>query len=362
MIQLSRNYSLPEKKEDDLAIKIIGVGGAGANALDRIVLDGMEHAEMIAVNTDVQSLASSVATHKVQIGREVTRGLGAGGDPELGFNAAQESADELREAIQGARMVFVCAGLGGGTGSGAAPCVAQMARESSALVLTFATLALRLRRQTPRRPGDGGVAGIAARFRRGHLFRERSDGRHRFAESGDSSGLRRRRHHHQSERARDHQRRQAPWVDPDRVRRVARRAAQSKQPLPFRLRRIRQRQPGPRSARSCPEKSAHESRQDAERCQPCAGANFRRPGHDPDRSRDRDAGTQPACRRSYPDSFRHLGGWKNGEPFECNADQFNFRGGPGATRIVRAADAHGDAHRGRSAALTSSPRPRPCRE
>ena len=140
MIQLSRNYSLPEKKEDDLAIKIIGVGGAGANALDRIVLDGMEHAEMIAVNTDVQSLASSVATHKVQIGREVTRGLGAGGDPELGFNAAQESADELREAIQGARMVFVCAGLGGGTGSGAAPCVAQMARESSALVLAFATL------------------------------------------------------------------------------------------------------------------------------------------------------------------------------------------------------------------------------
>ena len=140
MIQLSRNYSLPEKKEDDLAIKIIGVGGAGANALDRIVLDGMEHAEMIAVNTDVQSLASSVATHKVQIGREVTRGLGAGGDPELGYNAAQESADELREAVQGARMVFVCAGLGGGTGSGAAPWVAQMAHEGGALVVAFATL------------------------------------------------------------------------------------------------------------------------------------------------------------------------------------------------------------------------------
>jgi cell division protein FtsZ len=140
MIQLSRNYSLPEKKEDDLAIKIIGVGGAGANALDRIVLDGMEHAEMIAVNTDVQSLASSVATRKVQIGRAVTRGLGAGGDPELGFNAAQESADELRETLQGARMIFVCAGLGGGTGSGAAPCIAQMARESGALVLAFATL------------------------------------------------------------------------------------------------------------------------------------------------------------------------------------------------------------------------------
>ena len=140
MIQLSRNYSLPEKKEDDFAIKIIGVGGAGANALDRIVLDGMEHAEMIAVNTDVQSLASSVATRKVQIGREITRGLGAGGDPDLGYNAAQESADELREAMQGARMIFVCAGLGGGTGSGAAPCVVQLAHETGALVVAFATL------------------------------------------------------------------------------------------------------------------------------------------------------------------------------------------------------------------------------
>ena len=140
MIQLSRNYSLPEKQEDDFAIKIIGVGGAGTNALDRIVLDGLEHAEMIAVSTDVQSLASSVATRKVQIGREATRGLGAGGDPELGFNAANESADELREVLQGARMVFICAGLGGGTGSGAAPTVAQMARETGALVLAFATL------------------------------------------------------------------------------------------------------------------------------------------------------------------------------------------------------------------------------
>ena len=140
MIQLSRNYSLPEKQEDDLAIKIIGVGGAGTNVLDRIVLDGLEHAEMIAVSTDVQSLASSVATRKVQIGREATRGLGAGGDPELGFSAANESADELCEILQGARMVFICAGLGGGTGSGAAPTVAQMARETGALVLAFATL------------------------------------------------------------------------------------------------------------------------------------------------------------------------------------------------------------------------------
>lgn len=140
MIQLSRNYTLPEKHEDDLAIKIIGVGGAGSNALDRIVLDGLERVDLIAANTDVQSLASSVATAKVQLGRAVTRGLGAGGDPELGFNAAHESADEIRQALRGARMVFVCAGLGGGTGSGAAPCVVQMARESGALVVALATL------------------------------------------------------------------------------------------------------------------------------------------------------------------------------------------------------------------------------
>jgi cell division protein FtsZ len=140
MIQLSRNYSLPEKQEDDLAIKIIGVGGAGSNALDRIVLDGLERVDLIAANTDVQSLASSVATQKVQLGRAITRGLGAGGDPELGFNAVDESVDELREVLRGARMVFVCAGLGGGTGSGGAPCVVQIARETGALVVAFATL------------------------------------------------------------------------------------------------------------------------------------------------------------------------------------------------------------------------------
>jgi cell division protein FtsZ len=139
MIQLSRNYSLPEK-EKDLSIKIIGVGGAGSNALDRIVLDGMEYADLIVLNTDVQSLASSVATQKIQLGRAMTRGLGAGGDPELGYAAAQESAGEIREVLKGARMVFVCAGLGGGTGSGAAPFVAHMAHENGALVVGFATL------------------------------------------------------------------------------------------------------------------------------------------------------------------------------------------------------------------------------
>jgi cell division protein FtsZ len=140
MIQLSKNYSLPERAEDFIPIKIVSVGGAGLNALDRIVLDGLEGAEVLAVNTDVQSLASSVAAHKVQLGRTVTRGLGAGGDPELGYQAAFESTEEIREALTGARMIFVCTGLGGGTGSGAAPYVAHLAREAGALVLAFATL------------------------------------------------------------------------------------------------------------------------------------------------------------------------------------------------------------------------------
>jgi cell division protein FtsZ len=140
MIQLSKNYSLPERAADFIPIKIVSVGGAGLNALDRILLDGLERAEAVAINTDVQSLASSVAAHKVQLGRTVTRGLGAGGDPELGYQAAVESADEIREALAEARMIFLCAGLGGGTGSGAAPYVAQLAREAGALVVAFSTL------------------------------------------------------------------------------------------------------------------------------------------------------------------------------------------------------------------------------
>src|SRR5438874_5060467 len=140
MIQLNRNYTLPEREEDIIAIKVIGVGGAGSNALDRVVLDGMDKSDLIAANTDVQSLASSVAAVKVQLGRSITRGLGTGGDPELGLEAAQESAGEIREALTEARLIFICAGLGGGTGSGAAPVIAQLAREMGALVIAFATL------------------------------------------------------------------------------------------------------------------------------------------------------------------------------------------------------------------------------
>jgi len=140
MIQLNKNYTLPERLAEFIPIKIVSVGGAGLNALDRIVLDGLESADVVAINTDVHSLTSSVATRKVQLGRSVSRGLGAGGDPDVGYQAALESADEIREALTDSRVIFICAGLGGGTGSGAAPYIAQAARESGALVIAFVTL------------------------------------------------------------------------------------------------------------------------------------------------------------------------------------------------------------------------------
>jgi cell division protein FtsZ len=164
MIQLHKNYSLPDALADTVPVKVVSVGGAGLNALDRIVLDGLEKASVVAINTDVQSLTSSVAAHKVQLGRTRTRGLGTGGDPELGYEAAVESADEIREALNNTRMVFVCAGLGGGTGSGAAPYVAHLAREAGALVIAFVTLPFTFegkRRATQAREAFGRLNEIA---------------------------------------------------------------------------------------------------------------------------------------------------------------------------------------------------------
>lgn len=123
-----------------MRIKVVGVGGAGTNALDRLVLDGSVEVDLLACNTDVQALASSVAAHKIQLGRRITRGLGAGGDPEVGFHAAEEAVAEIREALSGVPLVLVCAGLGGGTGSGAAPLVVKLAREQNSLVICLATL------------------------------------------------------------------------------------------------------------------------------------------------------------------------------------------------------------------------------
>lgn len=120
-------------------LKVIGVGGGGSNAVNRMIDSGLKGVDFIAVNTDSQALHFSKAEHKVQIGAKLTRGLGAGANPEIGLKAAEESRDELGSTLKGADMVFVTAGMGGGTGTGAAPIVAQIAREVGALTVGVVT-------------------------------------------------------------------------------------------------------------------------------------------------------------------------------------------------------------------------------
>ncbi len=120
-------------------IKVIGVGGAGCNAVNRMIDEGMQGLEFIAINTDSQALIASKADKRVRIGDKSTRGLGAGGNPEVGRTAAEESRDEIREALVGADMVFITAGMGGGTGTGAAPIVAEICRDMNALTIGVVT-------------------------------------------------------------------------------------------------------------------------------------------------------------------------------------------------------------------------------
>ncbi len=120
-------------------IKVIGVGGAGGNAVNRMVSSDFSNVEFISINTDAQALFHSKAAHKIHIGREATRGLGAGANPEVGRDAADEAMEEIKSALKGADMVFVTCGLGGGTGTGASPVVAGVARELGALTVGVVT-------------------------------------------------------------------------------------------------------------------------------------------------------------------------------------------------------------------------------
>src|SRR5690625_4632595 len=125
---------------DQLAtIKVIGVGGGGNNAVNRMIEHGVEGVEFIAVNTDAQALNMSKAETKLQIGEKLTRGLGAGANPEIGKKAAEESKEQIEQSLQGADMVFVTAGMGGGTGTGAAPVIAQISKELGALTVGVVT-------------------------------------------------------------------------------------------------------------------------------------------------------------------------------------------------------------------------------
>lgn len=120
-------------------IKVIGVGGAGNNAVNRMIAAGVKNVEFIAVNTDAQALLSSQAPYRIQIGEKLTKGLGAGANPEVGEKAAEESREDIAKAVRGADMVFITAGMGGGTGTGAAPVVAQCARDAGALTVGVVT-------------------------------------------------------------------------------------------------------------------------------------------------------------------------------------------------------------------------------
>jgi cell division protein FtsZ len=123
-----------------IAIKLVGVGGAGSNAIDRLKMDNLERLQLAVINTDLQALSSSPVQDKVLIGGQLTRGLGTGGEPELGRQAAEADRDKIAAVVKGCDLVFLLAGLGGGTGGGATPIVAEVATEQGALVIAFVTM------------------------------------------------------------------------------------------------------------------------------------------------------------------------------------------------------------------------------
>ena len=145
--------------ENFAQIKVVGVGGGGGNAVNRMIEEGMGGVEFVSVNTDAQALMLSQAKTRVRIGDKLTRGLGAGGNPEVGKKAAEESADELYEVMRGADMVFITCGMGGGTGTGGAPIIAQIAKELGALTIGVVTKPFSFE---GKRRQEAAVAGIEA--------------------------------------------------------------------------------------------------------------------------------------------------------------------------------------------------------
>src|SRR5476651_1308969 len=132
-------YEIEEEARLGTRIKVVGVGGGGCNAVARMVAEGLEGVVFYAMNTDLQALSACQVPNKLQLGAKITKGLGAGSNPEVGRQAALENTDQIVELLQGADMVFVTAGLGGGTGTGAAPVVASLAKELNALTVAVVT-------------------------------------------------------------------------------------------------------------------------------------------------------------------------------------------------------------------------------
>lgn len=154
-MKVTKNGSAPQA-----TIKVIGVGGGGSNAVNRMIEAGIQGVDFVAMNTDVQVLNLSKAQTKIQLGENLTRGLGAGGDPEVGRNAAEETRSQIRELLEGADMVFITAGMGGGTGTGAAPVIAGLAKEVGALTIAVVTKPFTWEGAKRRRISDEGIANL----------------------------------------------------------------------------------------------------------------------------------------------------------------------------------------------------------
>lgn len=138
-------------------IKVVGIGGGGSNAVNRMIEEGLAGIEFVAINTDAQALLLSNSPTRVRIGDKLTRGLGAGGDPEIGRKAAEESAEDLYEVLKGSDMVFIAAGIGGGTGTGAAPIIAQISKEVGALTIGVVTRPFTFEGAKRRQTAENGI-------------------------------------------------------------------------------------------------------------------------------------------------------------------------------------------------------------
>lgn len=152
---------LDNEFESTVQIKVIGVGGGGGNAVNRMIVSGVRGAEFIAINTDKQILTHSQATHKIQIGEKSTRGQGAGGRPDIGAKAAEESRELITDALKGTDMVFITAGMGGGTGTGAAPIIAQIAKDMGLLTVGVVTKPFKFEGKKRMEQAQTGIARLA---------------------------------------------------------------------------------------------------------------------------------------------------------------------------------------------------------
>jgi cell division protein FtsZ len=161
-VQAERSERMTRAELDGLPpIKVVGVGGGGCNAVNRMVASRMTGVEFVGINTDAQALLACGAETRIRIGERITRGLGAGGDPEMGRQSAEESREELKDALKGADMVFITAGMGGGTGTGGGPMIAQIAKDLGALTVAVVTRPFGFEGAKRRQQAEQGIAALA---------------------------------------------------------------------------------------------------------------------------------------------------------------------------------------------------------